>query len=150
MKRRWFRLLAAFIAATVLMAVAGTIAQTQFVIAALIGVGAPVALSDRLAMTAADLAGFAPLYGALIAVGFAVAFAAAGILLRRLRRLRLPRMSVFALAGAACIGLMLVLMREVFFGIPLIAGARTTAGVLVQVGCGAAAGTIFAILTKRR
>lgn len=133
----------AFAAAVVLMAIAGTVAQTQFVLSALKDIGAPITFSDRVAMTAADIAGFAPLYAALIAVGFLIAFSAAGLVLRRIR---LPRAPVFAVAGAVCIAVMLVLMREVFFGIPLIAGARSTAGFLAQTACGALAGTAFALL----
>lgn len=140
------RTIVAFIAATVLMAVAGTVSQTQFVLSALVAVGAPVTLSDRLAMTAADLVGFAPLYGALIAVGFAVAFAVAGF---ARRWLLVPRGLVFAVAGAACIALMLVLMREAFFGVALIAGARTMAGELVQIACGGLAGAVFAVASTR-
>ena len=140
------RVFIAFLAATVLMAVAGTIAQTQFVLGALEAAGATVSFADRLAMTAADLIGFAPLYAVIVALGFLLAFALAALLLRRAS---LPRIPVFALAGAACIALMLVLMREVFFGIPLIAGARTAAGVLAQIACGATAGLVFAILSRR-
>lgn len=143
----WLRIPLAFVVAALVMAVAGTVAQTQFVLAALGGIGAPVSFSDRLAMTGADIVGFAPLYAALIAVGFLVAFGVAGLLLRWLA---LPRMLVFAAAGAACIALMLVLMREVFFGIPLIAGTRTVTGFAVQIACGALAGAVFAALLPER
>lgn len=136
----------AFAVAVLVMAVAGTVAQTQFVLSALREIGAPVSVSDRLAMTLADIAGFAPLYAAVIAVGFLVAFGAGALLLRRIR---LPRMAVFAVAGAACVTLMLLLMREVFFGIQFIAGARSAAGFAVQVVCGALAGAAFAALLPR-
>lgn len=141
------RLFLAFLAAVLLMAVLGTIVQTQFVLAALAAVGAPLTLSDRLAMTGADLVGFAPVYALVIAVGLLVAFAVAGFLSRRLK---VPHVLVFVLAGAAAIALMLVLMRLVFFGIPLIAGTRTMAGTLAQIACGALAGLVFALAAPRK
>jgi hypothetical protein len=135
------RIVAAFAASVVAMAVAGTLAQTHFVLAALERAGAPIMLSDRLAMSAADLVGFAPLYAAIVAAGFAVAFLVGGLVRKWLL---LPRILVFAVAGAGCIALMLYLMQAVFFGIPLIAGTRTVAGALSQIGLGAVAGAIFA------
>lgn len=136
----------ALLAAALVMAIAGTAVQTQFVIASLQAVGAPVALRDRLAMTMADLAGFAPLYGALSAIGLAVAFAAAGLVRRFLK---LPRGAVFAAAGAVAVAVMLAAMREVFFGMQLVAGARSGAGLAAQILCGALAGAAFAALTRR-
>lgn len=141
------RVALAFLAAVILMATTGTIAQTQFVLSALALIGAPVSLADRLAMTLADLAGFAPLYAAVIAIGFLIAFSAAGLLQRRF--VALPKIAVFAVAGAVCVAVMLIAMREVFFGIPLIAGARSTAGFLTQIACGAFAGAIFGALMSR-
>lgn len=139
-----FRLIIAFVAAVIVMAVAGTIAQTQFVIAALIAIGAPVTIADRIMMTGADLVGFAPLYGVIIAAGFLIAFPAAAFVQNRLG---LSRLLVFSLAGAAANAAILLLTREVFFGVPFIAGARSTSGLLVQIGCGTLAGTVYAALT---
>lgn len=139
------RLLAAFVVATLLMTVAGTIAQTQFVLAALAEIGAPARFTDRLSMTIADLIGFAPLYGAIIAVGFLIAFCLTAL---ATRFANLPRLPAFAIAGGFCIWLMLTLMQEVFFGIPLIAGTRTAMGEIVQILCGALAGSSFAILSS--
>lgn len=140
-----FRLLAAFAAAVLVMTVLGSLAQTQFVIAALKRTGAPVGWGERLAMSGADLIGFAPLYAALIAIGFLIAFAAAALVLRLVA---LPRTQIYGLAGAACVALMLVLMREVFFGIPLLAGAREPLGFAAQAGAGLIAGVVFALLTR--
>jgi hypothetical protein len=143
----WLRLPIAFVLSVALMAALGVIVQTQFVISALTATGAPVALNDRLAMTGADLIGLGPLYGALIAIGFLIAFLAAALVMRVVA---LPRALVFAAAGAVCIAVMLVLMREVFFGVPVIAGARTLAGQAGQAACGALAGAVFAGLTRGR
>lgn len=145
--RQRTRILAAFILVTILMAIIGTVAQTQFVLAALADVGAKASLGDRLSMTGADLIGFAPLYGAIIAMGFAIAFAAAAFVARLGR---LPRLAVFAVAGGVCIWLMLALMRQAFFGVPLIAGTRTVSGEMVQIATGVLAGAVFALLSRPR
>jgi hypothetical protein len=138
------KVLAAFVASVVAMAVAGTVAQTQFVLSALRAAGATVSSSDLIAMSGADLVGFAPVYAAIIALGFAIAFLLAGF---ARRWVSLPRTLVFAAAGAGCIALMLYMMQLVFFGIPLIAGTRTAAGTFVQIGLGALAGALFASLS---
>jgi hypothetical protein len=143
----WLRLPIAFVLSVALMAALGVIVQTQFVLSALKTTGAPVEAGDRIAMTGADLIGLGPLYAALIAIGFLIAFLAAGLVLRVIA---LPRVLVFAAAGAVCIAVMLVLMREVFFGVPVIAGARTLAGQAGQAACGALAGAAFALLTRSR
>ncbi len=141
------RILTAFVVATLSMAIAGTVAQTQFVLAALSAIGAKASLADRMSMTAADLIGFAPLYGAIIAIGFLIAFGLAALVMRFVK---LPRLPVFAIAGGFCIWLMLTLMREVFFGIPLIAGTRTATGEVVQILCGALSGALFSVLSSGR
>lgn len=135
------RLLAAFCGAVLLMAGLGTAVQTQFVLAALEAVGARIAFADRLSMTLDDLAGFAPIYAAVAALGFLVAFLVAGAVARRLKPLR---GLIYAVAGAAAIAAALFLMREVFFGVPPIAGARSLAGQVAQILCGALAGALFA------
>lgn len=128
------------------MAVTGTIAQTQFVISALNDVGAQIGTGDRVSMTLDDLAGFGPTFAAFIAIGFAIAFPAAWAVRRVVK---LPPGLVYAVAGAACMGLMLVLMEQVFFGVPVIAGARTAAGVAAQMALGALWGWIFSGLGRK-
>ena len=142
-----FRVFGAFLTAVAAMALLGSIASTQFVLAGLSAVGADIGLSDRVSMTAFDIAGFAPAYGAIVALGFVIAFPAATL---ASRLVALPRALVFAVAGAACLGLTLFLMEQVFFGLPVIAGARSIAGVAVQVVAGALCGWLFAAMTRRR
>lgn len=143
----WIRSLLAWLLAVIGMAASGVIVQTQFVLGALADVGAQISIPERVSMTLADLSGFAPLYAVFIAIGFAIAFFAGWLLIRFLR---LPRMPVYAVAGAACMGLMLVLMEQVFFGVPVIAGARTAAGFSAQVILGAVWGWAFAGLSGSR
>ena len=142
-----FRVFGAFLIAVVTMALLGSIASTQFVLAGLSAVGADIGLADRIGMTAFDIAGFGPAYGAIVALGFVIAFPAATL---ANRLLPLPRALVFAVAGAACLGLTLFLMEQVFFGMPVIAGARSVAGVAVQIVAGALCGWLFAAMTRRR
>ena len=140
----WLRVVIAFIAAAAGGAVLATIAQTQFVIRGLNAVGAGVGFSDRMAMTLADLAGLAPLYGALIAIALLIAFLAAAL---ASRVLPLPRALVLGVAGGTAMTVMLLLMQEVFFGVQLIAGARFAPGFAAQIVCGVFAGLLFAGLT---
>lgn len=128
------------------MAVTATIVQTQFVISALTDVGAQITMADRLSMTLADLMGFGPLFAGFIALGFAIAFFA-GWLVRRM--VKLPPAAAYGAAGAVCMSLMLYLMEQVFFGVPVIAGARTAAGVAAQTGLGALWGAMFGQLIQR-
>ena len=81
---------------------------------------------------------------AFIALALAIAFAAAAGVTRLLKGLR-PL--VFAAAGAVAMAVMLTLMEQVFFGIQMVAGARTLPGFLLQVGAGALAGLAYAVLT---
>ena len=140
----WLRVVIAFIAAAVGAAVLATIAQTQFVVRGLNAVGAGIGPGDRMAMTLADLAGLAPLYGGFIAVALLIAFLAAAL---TTRIAPLPRPLVLAVAGGAAMTVMLLLMQEVFFGVQLIAGARFAPGFAAQVVCGVFAGLVFAGLT---
>ncbi len=141
------RIAAAWLAAVVFMALAGTAVQTGFVLGALADVGAPVTSGDALGMIAADLAGLAPIYGALIAIAFAAAFLAGGLVVRFSP---LPRYIVYGGAGLIAMAVMLAAMEPVFFGIQPIAGARSLAGQGVQAGLGCLSGFIYAALARRR
>ena len=147
MARSAARIAAAFLAAVLTMAVLGAIAQTLFVLAGLARAGADIAAGDALTMIGADLTGFGPLYAALIAVAFLIAFIAAGLLARLTPALRLL---IFTLAGGTAVAVMLVLMEQVFFGVPVIAGARSAAGFALQTGLGAVSGALFAALAAKR
>jgi hypothetical protein len=133
-----------WLVAAAFLAVSATALSSAMVLAMLTEVGAPLGAGDMARMIIDDLAGFGPLYGALIAVALAIAFLAAAVVTRAVRPLRPV---VFAVAGAAAMAVMLTLMEQVFFGVQLVAGARTPPGFLMQAGAGAAAGLVFAALT---
>lgn len=133
-----------WLAASVFLAVTGTVLSSAMVLAMLAETGASFAVGDIAFMIGEDLAGFGPLYGGLIAIALAAAFAVGGMVARFVRPLRVV---VFAVAGAAAMTVMLALMEQVFFGVQMVAGARTPPGFLLQAGAGAAAGLVYAALT---
>lgn len=140
----FLRAVVGFIVAVVVLTVLAVIFQTGFVLSALGDVGAQLSLGPVIAMMLDDLIGFGPLYGALVAIGLLVAFPAAAIVHRVTK---LSRVLVFAGAGLVCMGVMLVAMEQVFFGIQLVAGARTLPGLVSQLIAGAIAGWAFVQLT---
>lgn len=138
------KVLGGFIAAVFVLGVLGTVLQSLFVLAALSGVGADIAAGEAAGMILADLAGLGPLYSGFIAVALLAAFLAAA-LVHRLTAL--PRALVFAGAGLVAMAVMLLAMEQVFFGVQLIAGARTLSGFAAQMAAGLVAGYAFAALT---
>jgi hypothetical protein len=142
----WLRHLLAWLLAVAVTAVAGTIVQTQFNLGAIAALGAPVPADARLATTLHDLAGFAPLFAAVTAAGFLVAFLVAGLLLRFLPDYR---KLVFTLAGVAAIAVAIVLMNAMLPVTP-IAATRSLAGFAALAATGAPGGWIFAVLARRR
>lgn len=134
-----------WILAVITTAIAATIASAQFVVAALGDVGAVVPLGERLALSGKDLIGLMPLYMIFIALGFLIAFFAGALLLRFAP---LPRPVTYVVAGMTAMGVMLWAMEQVFFGVPVIAGARSTAGFIVQILCGGLGGYVFARLSR--
>ena len=130
----------AWLAAAVIVAAVGTFLQTQNVVARLNGVGADIALSERLSMTGYDLTHLGTLYLPFIAAGALVAYLA-GLLVYRLAGFGRP--VVFAVAGAVAMLVMLLLMKQAFFGIHIIAGARSGFGIALQMLGGAVGGLVF-------
>jgi hypothetical protein len=142
----WLRHLLAWFLAVAVTAVAGTIVQTQFNLAAIAALGAPVPAGARLATTLHDLAGFAPLFAAVTAAGFLIAFLVAGLLLRLLPGYR---KLVFALAGATAIAVAIVIMNAMLPVTP-VAATRTLVGFAAMAATGAPGGWAFAVLARRR
>ncbi len=139
---RLLKLLLAWLAAAALAAGVGSVIQTQFNLAAIAAVGAPVPLKIRLQTTLQDLAGFAPTYAAVVAAGFLVAFLVAGWLARRWPQ---RRSSLYTLAGAVAIAISILLMNAVL-PITGIGATRSLAGLLSLSAAGALGGRLFAAL----
>ena len=143
---RRLRIVLAFGGSVRVALVIAAAAHTQFVLAGLTGLGVEVPVGVRIATTARDIVGLAPSYGAIIAIGFLIAFAIAAVV-RRYTTVLSPL--AFPIAGAVAIAAALVLMNLAFPGTPL-AGARSTVGIAAQVIAGAMGGWAFAQLARRR
>ena len=142
---KFSRPLLRWIVATVMTAVTGSVLQTQFNLAAIAAVGAPVTPGVRLQTTLQDLAGFAPLLWLICATGFALAFPVAARLARRRPRYR---HRLFALAGATALGLGILLVNAIMH-ISIIAAARTAPGFIALVAAGGFGGWVYAGLAPR-
>jgi hypothetical protein len=86
--RRWPHRAALLAMAWLAAAAWGSVVQTQFNLQALTGLGVAVPAAVRLQTTLHDLAGFGPMYAALLAAGWLPALAAAALLARRTPRWR--------------------------------------------------------------
>lgn len=138
------RVFGAYLAVVLILVTLAVIAQSLFVLAGLMAVGAEIGAADALSMIVDDLTGLGPLYAIFIALGLAVALPMAAL---AGRLLPVPRVWVFGAAGLVCMLVMLTLMKEVFFGVQVIAGARSMAGLLTQAVMGGLAGAVFVRLT---
>ncbi|MEM7729186.1 MAG: hypothetical protein AAF311_07910 [Pseudomonadota bacterium] len=145
--KRFLLFLGAWIAGALATTAIGVFFQTQNVIARLGAIGAEIGLDERLSMSAYDLVHLSSLYGIFIAVGTLVAYLA-GLGVHRLAGFGRP--VIFALAGAVAMLVMLMLMKQAFFGVHLIAGARDALGIGLQMLAGALGGLLFARLTVPR
>ncbi len=136
-----------FVVMWICPAALATAMSTQSVLGGLIAVGAEIDLADRLAMTAFDIIGMGPLYAIFILLGLGIAFFAAD---RTSRLIRLDRAVIYTAAGMIAMLVMLVMMEQVFFGVPLIAGARSLGGLIAQVMVGGLAGFIYTGITRQK
>lgn len=143
----FLRLLLAWLAATLVTAVTGSIVQTQFNLAAIAALGAPVPFALRLQTTLHDLAGFAPLLAGITAAGFLVAFCVAALLVVRLWPGR--RALLYTLAGATAVAAAILLMNATL-PVTAIAAARSLAGFLALASAGALGGRVFAAFLPDR
>jgi len=142
--RRFGKLVLIFILSVIIATLAASLFSTQFVIAALERSGAKVGWGGRLDMTLYDLGHLGLVYGIFIFIGLLIAFLAAG-LVHRFAKTRRPL--IYVVAGMTSFVVMLYLMQAVFFGVPIIAGARSTLGLAFQALAGGIGGYVFARLT---
>ena len=140
-----------FIVLTVISAIVTTliasIISTQRVLSSLNDLGAGTPLSDRISMTLYDAQHFGSMYGIFVLLGLLVAFLVGGDLGNRFPKLRLY---LLIGAGMVAIYVMLYLMRQVFFGVPIVAGARDGLGLFLQMIAGGVGGFVFYLLTKSK
>jgi len=151
--QRLLRLLLAFVAAVVATTVVACLIGTQFVLAALSGIGVDIGFGDRLATTWHDLIyfGFVPSpsfgfsYAVVIAIGLFIAFLVAAALAYFLPRFRTI---IFSVAGAAAI-LTFLGSSYFVFGASMFAFAQTPMGLIFQGVAGAVGGWVFAKYSKQ-
>lgn len=139
------QLIFAFVVAVLLAAALGSIVQTQYNLAMLQALGAPLPLGVRLRATGLDLLGFAPLFAVLVGVGFLFALPAAAWLSRRLLALR---WLLFALAGALALWLAMSLANALLPMPTLIGANRSLAGTLGLMACASLGALLFARLSR--
>ncbi len=139
------RNLAPFFAAVFLGAACASVFATQFVIAALEAVNVDIPFTTRLATTFTDLAvlqALAPLFAACYLPGFEVAALCT-------RHLPGTRRFWFIVGGFTSVLAGLLLLESVF-GAMMLAGARSTAGLIMQAVAGAIGGWLMHHLTAQQ
>ncbi len=135
-----------WLAAALLTVVLGVMFQSQNVIARLNNIGADIGFSDRLSMTGYDIFYLGKPYALFIGIALAIAFLAAGLVFRIAK---FGRPLIYIVAGATAMLAMLFAMKEVFFDVHLIAGARDGLGIGLQMLAGGIGGWIFAKVSQR-
>lgn len=133
-----------FLLATVVTVIFACIAQTQMVLHELSQLEVQISLSKRLYMSWQDLAGLLPSYGSIILLGLAIGFGATK-LIRRYTSIKSSNLYIFA--GGAVMAVILIAMQPVL-GVTLIAGARSSVGIILQIIAGMIGGFCFMSLRK--
>jgi predicted membrane-bound dolichyl-phosphate-mannose-protein mannosyltransferase len=133
-----------FILATIVTAMLACLAQTQMVLHGLSQLDVQISFSERLYMSWQDLAGLLPSYGSIILLGLAIGFGATK-LIRRYTSIKSPNLYIFA--GGAVMAVILIAMQPVL-GVTLIAGARSSFGIILQIIAGMIGGFCFMRLRK--
>ena len=140
------RTLLYFLLAVLLASVMGSVLQTQFNLANLQALGAPMPLGVRVQTTCLDLLGFSPTFALLVTLGFSFALPAAS---RLAQVWPAGRWLVFALAGALAV-LAAMALANALLPMPTLIGVnRSLAGTLGLMACGSLGALLFAVLARR-
>lgn len=147
-----FRMLVAFIIATLIGGMMTSMLSTQVTLHYLETAGAAFPLATRVQAIWLDLKGFAPTLIALSAIGYGIAFPVASQISRRIGGLRLPG---YMMAGYVMI-IAMIYAIEMFYQTvlgstitPIAAGRDAWGLALIGLG-GAAGGWVFATLMPAR
>ena len=133
------------LAAAATTVVVGISFQTQMVLARLDGIGADVGFAERLSMTGYDIFYLGQLYFVFVAMALAIAFLAGGLIFRYAQ---FGRPLIYAVAGSTAMLVMLYFMKQRFFDVQIIAGARDAVGMGLQMIAGALGGLVFAVVNR--
>ncbi len=142
MRSRPFRIIPAFVLSVAVTAMLSSVAQTQFNMLALAGMGVMVPAGLWLQVVFRDLVGFAPIYAVVVAVAFLLAFTVAGLMARWLPG---QRLLLFMLAGAAGILTAILLINGLAPMTP-VAMSRYVTGIAILTGAGAVGGWVYLLL----
>jgi hypothetical protein len=135
-----------FLLAVLLATLMGAVLQTQFNLANLQALGAPMPLGVRVQTTCLDLLGFSPTFAVLVILGFIFALPAASRLTRVWPK---GRWLLFALAGALAV-LAAMALANALLPMPTLIGAnRSLAGTLALMASGSLGALLFAVLARR-
>ena len=142
----WLRRIGGYAASVALATALACVFSTHFVLSALGDLGVAIGAGLWLATMGRDLLGMGPLYGAIIAFGFLIAFPVASLILWRLRHWGMEPQGLpsigFAIAGAAAVLTALLTMQGLLGDMP-VAGARTPLGLAAQALAGAIGGLAY-------
>ncbi len=142
--KKFAKYTAVFAIAVLATSILGSIFSTQFVFAGLQVLGVDIPMADRLSMTMADF-GILPLMGILFAICLLVGFLIAGLCAAKIGG---SRRAWFVAAGASAVVCELLIMSAQM-DLMILAGARTTMGLMAQGLAGGTGGWVFAILTTK-
>lgn len=140
-----FKRIGSWLAAVITTVVLGVFLQTQNVLARLENIGADIGFAERLSMSFYDLRYLGSLYIIFVSIALAIAFLVGGLVFRLAK---FGRPIVYGVAGAVALLVMLFGMKQVFFDIHMIAGARDALGIGLQMLAGAIGGLVFAWVSK--
>ena len=147
MRNREGRRVVPFFVAVLAATIWGAIVQTQFNLADLQGMGAIVPWSVRAQTTMHDLLNFGPLYAAVVATSFVLAFPVAALIARYWT---LSRTAWFMLAGVVGLVVAIRVIDAVTPPPVLIAATRSSLGLIAMTAGGALGGWVFAYLSAKR
>lgn len=142
---KWLKRFAYLLMASIVGFVFASMLHTQAVLGGLSEIGIIISFSDRLSTTIQDMLGLAPSYGLIILIALTIAFSVTGLINKRLQT---RAWYLYPLAGAAAFLVMLLAMQPIL-NVTLIAGARGTLGLAMQVSAGLIAGICFSALLKK-
>ena len=136
-----------WLAAVLTTVVLGVFLQTQNVLSRLEGVGADVGFMERISMSFYDLRYLGSLYIIFISMALAIAFLFGGLVFRFAQ---FGRPLIYAVAGSTAMLVMLFGMKQAFFDVQMIAGARDAVGMGLQMIAGAIGGVVFALVSRSK
>lgn len=132
-----------WLAAALITTILGSLFSSLRLLSSLKNMGAPVDGSASISMALYDLQHFGVLYGLFITIALLIAFLTAALVFKAIKS---KRIIIYICAGAVAMAVMLWLMQQVFFGVPIVGGARDGLGLALQLFAGAVGGFAFAKL----